>query len=161
MPPVLVSNFLQIAIDEQTAENDVFSLEWSFFIPPGAPAFVGPPGTPATQIEWDTRRISVLLRGYDKRTNETVLAPMRYNWATGVLGRWRAGSMQDDMTSVPEINSFMTQAMQYNYHNNDLGGLLSKLTLNSNVSIVKKSKLASLIRISAKQCRKEGVRYLQ
>ncbi|KAJ3152427.1 Mediator of RNA polymerase II transcription subunit 14 [Geranomyces michiganensis] len=155
MPTKVVTNLLCIARDERRFANvpeEGVVAEWCFAIPPGAPAYIGPPNAPGTEFDPTLNRISIIFRITNLQTSRSLLVPLRYNYQTDVIGRWQ-GNNADDFTGVQEMNPFMLETMQRAYLSDTFTGLMAKVMMNYTDEILRISKLATLIRIAVKRCK--------
>ncbi|KAJ3146517.1 Mediator of RNA polymerase II transcription subunit 14 [Geranomyces variabilis] len=155
MPTKVVTNLLCIARDERRFANvpeEGVVAEWCFAVPPGAPAYIGPPNAPGTEFDPTLNRISIIFRVTNLQTSRSLLVPLRYNYQTDVIGRWQ-GNNADDFTGVQEMNPFMLETMQRAYLSDTFTGLMAKVMMNYTDEILRISKLATLIRIAVKRCK--------
>ncbi|KAJ3016846.1 hypothetical protein HKX48_003824 [Thoreauomyces humboldtii] len=168
MPADLLLNFVTIARDEALSRQrgpseEPMTVEWCLAIPSDAPAYLGASGAPATLLEVDKRRVSVMFRLTNRPTGEHALVPVRYNWSTKVIGRWlRPGA--DDLTEISEMNPFMEQHMHNAQQEDSLAGLMARATLRGKPNENQTSpsaEIATLLKTASLKCTEAGMQWIR
>ncbi|KAJ3101989.1 mediator complex subunit [Phlyctochytrium planicorne] len=111
LPPIVLDELGQLA----GAEKGLPGFEWCLNVPEGAPKHLPPQHAPATILDLESGRISVLFR-CDQPNQPTRFYPLRYNYRTDVISLWRPSAFDDvDISLLPdaapaEIDKLMQSA---------------------------------------------------
>nr|KAJ3418540.1 Mediator of RNA polymerase II transcription subunit 14 [Polyrhizophydium stewartii] len=116
LPDLPLRELIQLSKFETNPQRGL-SLDWCLQVPEGAPAHLPPPGDVVFVYDQAITRIKFLIRFTDQTTHETHLMPIRYNFATGVIGIWRDAAYDaehgtSDYTALPAGNHALERAME-------------------------------------------------
>ena len=111
LPKAVLRDFVQLASFEKNRPANSLETHWLIEMPEDGPKGFCEIGLPCTFIEFEMKRISVLLKFSDATGYR--LIPLRINYASGIVAPWRLGSMSvEDLTAIPSDSPYLSQQLE-------------------------------------------------
>ncbi|KAJ3216033.1 hypothetical protein HDU67_009993 [Dinochytrium kinnereticum] len=105
LPHIALNDLAQITKLERSSltKTPIWRLEWCLNVPEGSPSYLPPVRSPATIIERDKGRISLVFRfSRPGSTDPPYILPLRFNYVSKIVGLWRAPDQDRlDLTLLP------------------------------------------------------------
>ncbi|KAI8848712.1 mediator complex subunit MED14-domain-containing protein [Chytridium lagenaria] len=105
LPHIALNDLAQIIkhYERSMGQKPAWRMEWCLNVPEGAPEHLPPVRSPATIVERDKERISVVFRFFRPGTSDPpIIVALRFNYATKIVGLWRGPEHDEsDLTLLP------------------------------------------------------------
>jgi hypothetical protein len=111
LPKPVLRDFVQLASFEKNRPSNSLETQWLIIMPEDGPKGFCEVGSPCTLIEFEMKRISVLIKFSDSTGYR--LIPLRINYASGIVAPWRLGSASvEDLTAIPADSPYLSQQLE-------------------------------------------------